>query len=297
MQTLEQDLKSMKLWILFFWLGIAFAVQFILFVSSALIAGAFGFSDFDSEIFSKICNYGYAYLPPLVAYGLILRRFPVDRPAGSSYVSWKHIISCAAACQGSAYFMIIFGNMFLEWTGLLVESTSETTEENMPLFLSILSTVILAPLIEEYIFRRVLLGRLLFLGERTAILISALFFAFGHMSFGTLLYTFAAGLFFGYVYVITGKMRWSLMLHMFSNFLTVLFTFLPDSEWVSLLAVALVVGCMIFAFVFLLRKKPWRNLYPNPPGFEISAELTASLKSVLFWLAIIIELLILIYLQ
>lgn len=77
--------------------------------------------------------------------------------------------------------------------------------------------VILAPLIEEYVFRKQLIDRMHNYGEKTAVITSALMFGLFHGNLSQLFYAFLLGLVFGYVYLRTGKLRYSIGLHMFIN--------------------------------------------------------------------------------
>ncbi len=81
----------------------------------------------------------------------------------------------------------------------------------------ILFMVILAPLLEEYIFRKLLIDRMHMYGEKLAVITSALMFALFHGNLGQLFYAFTLGLVFGYVYLKTGKLRYSISLHMIIN--------------------------------------------------------------------------------
>ena len=79
--------------------------------------------------------------------------------------------------------------------------------------------VILGPLFEEWIFRKELISRTRKYGEKTAIVFSALLFGLVHMNLFQFFYAFALGLVFGYVYVRTSKLRYSVVMHMFVNFM------------------------------------------------------------------------------
>ncbi len=85
--------------------------------------------------------------------------------------------------------------------------------------LKILFLVILAPVIEEYVFRKQLIDRMSCYGEKLAVILSALMFGMFHGNFSQLFYAFSLGLVFGYVYLKTGKLRYSIGLHMLINFL------------------------------------------------------------------------------
>ena len=83
----------------------------------------------------------------------------------------------------------------------------------------VLFMVILAPVIEEYIFRKQLIDRMHIYGEKVAVITSALMFGLFHGNLPQLFYAFALGLVFGYVYLKTGKLRYSIGLHMLINFI------------------------------------------------------------------------------
>jgi membrane protease YdiL (CAAX protease family) len=84
---------------------------------------------------------------------------------------------------------------------------------------TLLLAVIMVPITEELIFRRMVMNRLLKYGDKTAIIVSALLFALFHGNLAQFFYAFGLGIIFGYVYARTGKLRYSIGLHMFINFL------------------------------------------------------------------------------
>lgn len=88
-----------------------------------------------------------------------------------------------------------------------------------PNWLQILITVAIAPMLEEFFFRRQLIDRSACYGEKTAILFSALMFGLFHMNLYQFFYAFALGLVFGYVYLRTRRLRYTIFMHMSINFL------------------------------------------------------------------------------
>ncbi len=84
--------------------------------------------------------------------------------------------------------------------------------------LRVLVMVVLAPCIEEFVFRKTLIDRMRPYGEKTAVLTSALIFGLFHGNLSQMIYAFTLGLVFGYVYLRTGKLRYSMGLHMAVNF-------------------------------------------------------------------------------
>ncbi len=83
---------------------------------------------------------------------------------------------------------------------------------------TIVFAVILAPVMEELVFRKLLIDRVHVYGEKTAILVSAFTFGLFHGNFAQFFYAAALGALFAYVYVRTGKVRYTIVLHMFVNF-------------------------------------------------------------------------------
>lgn len=104
--------------------------------------------------------------------------------------------------------------------GLLQHTTSnpvETMTAESSIIIDILFVVILAPILEEILFRKIICNKLLPLGEGYAILISAAIFGIGHGNFYQFAYAFMLGVLFALIYVKTGKLRYSIGYHMIFN--------------------------------------------------------------------------------
>ena len=82
-----------------------------------------------------------------------------------------------------------------------------------------LAIAILGPVLEEVIFRRVMIDEFTKSTKRTwlAILISALLFGLVHMNPAQIPFAFAGGIFFGWMYVQTGSMLPSIVGHIVNN--------------------------------------------------------------------------------
>lgn len=79
--------------------------------------------------------------------------------------------------------------------------------------------VMLAPVVEEVVFRKVLIDRIAVYGEGIAILISGLMFGMFHGNLNQFAYAFGLGVFFGFIYVKTGRLRYTILLHAAINFM------------------------------------------------------------------------------
>ena len=169
-----------------------------------------------------VCTFAPMYLAAVPLGLLIIRRAPAA-PREKHSLKAVQIIVAAIICV----FMMYAGNL----TGVLVTSLLQTAlglssanplltyVADDALWLRVLVMVILAPIIEEYIFRRQLIDRMNVYGERLAVAVSALMFGLFHGNLSQFFYAFALGLVFGYVYLKTGRLRYSVGLHMLINFL------------------------------------------------------------------------------
>lgn len=81
----------------------------------------------------------------------------------------------------------------------------------------IMIPVIIGPVLEELIFRKLMLDRTRGYGEKTAVIFSAICFGLFHGNLTQFLYACCAGLFLGYVYCKTGKVLYTILMHMLLN--------------------------------------------------------------------------------
>lgn len=91
--------------------------------------------------------------------------------------------------------------------------------QSMPVWATVVTTCILAPIGEEILFRKLLIDRMRPFGDVAAILVSAMAFALFHMNFYQFFYALFVGIIIGYVYTLTGKLGWCIGLHAFINFI------------------------------------------------------------------------------
>lgn len=78
--------------------------------------------------------------------------------------------------------------------------------------------VILAPLFEEWIFRKQIIDRTRVYGEKASIVLSALAFALFHLNLYQFFYAFGLGLILGYAYMRTSRIGYPIIFHMLINF-------------------------------------------------------------------------------
>ena len=104
---------------------------------------------------------------------------------------------------------------------------------SMNIFTIFLTTVIIAPIGEEFIFRKLIIDRTLKYGEMTAIIFSGLTFGLFHQNFFQFFYAFGVGVLFAYIYVRTGKIRYSMIMHAVINFIGGIIPFILSKSFLE----------------------------------------------------------------
>ncbi len=125
-------------------------------------------------------------------------------------------------CVGYLYIGSLISNGLMNLlsaiTGKDYADILQSMTADAPLWLIFLATVVIAPIGEEFMFRKLLIDRARQYGDTAAILLSAAMFALFHRNFFQLIYTFLIGLILAYVYTRTGKYWLSVSLHAAGNF-------------------------------------------------------------------------------
>lgn len=149
---------------------------------------------------------------------LIFKKIPAeklerDKPGA------KDFISALLACLPVMYAGNIIGTLlsFLLSGGTAENGITSYAMDTNPL--KIVVMVFLAPIIEEYIFRKQIIDRTVKFGEKTAIIFSGITFGLFHQNFFQFFYAFGIGVIFAYVYIHTGNIRYTMIMHGIINFL------------------------------------------------------------------------------
>lgn len=139
---------------------------------------------------------------------------PEKKPFKASQVFMFFLIAVAVMCIGN-----IISTVF---AAVLTSGQAENSLESVLTAQQLVPTiyaVLIAPVVEELFFRKLLIDKLSVYGEKWALIFSALCFAMFHMNFYQLLYTFGMGLILGYVYTKSGKLVNTVVMHVGINIL------------------------------------------------------------------------------
>ena len=130
-------------------------------------------------------------------------------------ISPKKIIPLAMIGVFSATFM----NMLLFKVG------GSGTSSNMSLWLVVLSTGFIGPIMEELLFRYIYLNKLLkFNDENTSIMISTFVFAILHGTLYNMIYAFVLGLILSKIYLKYKIIKASMLVHISANLIVIFLT-------------------------------------------------------------------------
>ena len=167
----------------------------------------------------------------------------------------------------------------------------------------ILVTAVLAPVFEELIFRKLLIDRTIKYGQTLSILLSGLLFGLFHGNFQQFFFATLIGMLFALVYIRTGRIIYSILLHAAMNFSTsfvtasLLIKVYPYLEsdfksvpteiiyalgvlaiWMMILLLVAVIG-IVLMIVWRRRLMPYRA--PEEPS--AGAVLAGLMRSPMFW--------------
>ncbi len=109
----------------------------------------------------------------------------------------------------------IIGNI----TGKLPENDVASIISDTPMWLIFILMVIVAPIVEELICRKLIIDRLSIYGDHVAIFFSALAFGLLHGNLYQFFYAALLGALLGYVYTKTRDIRYTIYMHMIINFM------------------------------------------------------------------------------
>ena len=220
METLKEIKRHFSKLGLMFFVGalICFGTQYVLMLIIKRLAPGILADNNLSTVISMLSLYGIGF--PIMIFlvkqvdGVQIRKHKM------TVGQW---LSAFCIVYGLMYASNLFGVFITGIVGRLkgkaVENLVAELVSNLNPLVIILFVVILAPIFEEIIFRKMIIDRTVKYGEGSAILISALLFALFHGNLNQFAYALTIGLFFGFIYVRTGTVKYTVLMHMCINFL------------------------------------------------------------------------------
>lgn len=216
---------------------------FILFIAGSLIgsllSGIFVLAMGSSEAvqsYSMLISYPVSFIPPLLYASAKSRRnevfdtgYALDSNNFGSKGGLIIGLTVSLATLAAAFVAEPISSILPDMPAALEEALKSLT--NGPLWASLISVSIFAPLFEEWLCRGLVLrGLLSKMNPTGAICVSAAFFAILHMNPWQAIPAFILGLLFGYVYYRTGSLKLTMLMHFVNNTFATIFSRIPAFE-------------------------------------------------------------------
>lgn len=175
----------------------------------------------ETSIFNFIVSTLPIYFIAFPIFMLIIGKLPKISEQKKSRLTAIQFMRILIICFGALYIFNFLGIGVNYLISLLKGSEIINPLENLLNRVNILETLvfagIIAPIMEEIIFRKVLLSRLRKFGDLFSIFLSALAFGMFHGNLSQFFYAFALGCIFAYTVVRTETIKYSIILHMIVN--------------------------------------------------------------------------------
>lgn len=170
-----------------------------------------------TSIIASVCN----YILPLPIFLYLMNKLE-KQEINSNKLTIKKFIVYISISLTLMWIGNLIGLTITEILGNLIQSEIANpiveTIDSSSIYTNLLLMVIMAPIFEEIIFRKLLIDRTIKYGKGVSILLSALIFGLFHGNLNQFFYAFLIGGFFAYVYIKTGKIIYTILLHLTVNF-------------------------------------------------------------------------------
>lgn len=161
------------------------------------------------------------------------------------YLTPKKPVLYILGAVGIGYIINIAVNLLLGWLLDHFETPSSGAPETTAgIILLYISTAVLPAIIEEWVFRGVILKNLLPYGKRGALLISSLLFGIMHVDPARVIFATCFGLLLGICYEYTRSIKIPMIIHFINNSIAVTSMVAQDNSIISL-----IIGLIIIAFL------------------------------------------------
>ncbi len=241
-------------------IGIAFVIFLVVGSILQIISGILFRSYIEDPIWMWVIQFTPLYAIAFPLSFLYLRKLPSTKIQKQN-LSPLQFIKVIFISYAFMYAGNMIGSLITLFFSTILNSSGDAaivqlaTSESIPM--KILVMVICAPVFEELLCRKYVIDKTIQYGERNSILLSGLLFGLFHGNFTQFFYAYLLGIVFAYVYVRTGKLRYSIILHMMINFMgsiiapEIIKTVDPVTQ-ISVPYIIYIVMILCFAFIGLL---------------------------------------------
>jgi len=151
---------------------------------------------------------------------LLVKKVPAITLEKRSMKSWQFLLALVM-CFCITYCSNMIGTCITYVVGLLkggrVNNVVEDITSGIGIPTMLIYMVVCAPIMEELIFRKLIVDRTVRYGEGVAVLVSGLMFGLFHGNLNQFAYAFTLGMFLAFLYAKTGKIQYTIGIHMIIN--------------------------------------------------------------------------------
>ncbi len=223
--TLDDEIAAKKRFSrIFLSLFIYQVITFVLVNAAAIVVGLFG-----GESLSEPLSYtirlisnaiaGYAIAFPVL---YIIQRPIRKTERAKTSISFGTFMLIFLVSQAFMYFGNLIGQAINGTIGTITGATPDNSIYDIithaPMYVIIPIVVVIGPIFEELIFRKLLIDKMGIYGDKLAIIVSAIAFGLFHGNLYQFFYATFIGLVLGYLYTRSGNILYPILLHMLINF-------------------------------------------------------------------------------
>lgn len=161
------------------------------------------------------------YMIAFPIFRAIMKKLPGDIAGEKAKVSGKQFLVFFVVIMGATYIFNFVGigvNTLISLIkGGVVMNPLQVVADSSSIIGTLVCGCILSPIIEEFTFRKIVLGKIRKYGDKTAIWVSALLFGLYHANLSQFFYAVAIGVILAYITLRTNDIKPAIFLHMLCN--------------------------------------------------------------------------------
>ena len=208
---------------IFLYLIISFLISLIVEIALILAFGTEGAIKFlsEHEYIAQLLSFLPAYIVSFPIFFIIVKKMKT-MPVAKSKLRLSEFFSLFLIAELAMQVGGVIGNLFSEFfasiKGNAVPNYTSELISSMPIWLTIAIGVIIGPIIEELMFRKLMIDRLSRYGNKVAIIVSSVSFGLFHGNFYQFFYASLIGLVLGFIYTKTRNVLYTIAMHILVNF-------------------------------------------------------------------------------
>ena len=240
------------------------------------------------------------YLIGFPVFYLMIKKLPEEEKRESRTLGVFEVIKICFMSYSLVYIVNLLTNLLMML--IAVFKGSEVTNplvnviEGSNWIWSLIFAGILSPIIEEVLFRGVMLNKLRTYGDKIAIITTALLFGLFHENFSQFFYAVGLGMIFAYVTLKTGTIKYSIGIHIMINMMgSVIGTQVLNSTIATMIFGIVVWVFVIAGLILFIKDFKKTSLLPGEVTIEKGHILSETWLNVGMIINLIISLALMIY--